>query len=188
MHKFQILSFIQLPASHRPYKTHSFYLYLWIRGRLNNWPDFLINVIAVKVIWQRVISCTTKNVQLRIITNHCVPVSPGRWRWGTAKNMLCWYSCPAKTDKISFEFHLSQGLKFNCLDFIPMSYNFSWKWNWNKVLVIFAPLWPLKRNMESAATAKGKLQQVGGQSPVWAISSQLRDSPLTIKFVLIICS
>ena len=57
------------------------------------------------------------------------------------------------------------------------NYRFSLKWNWNRLLVIFAPLWPLNTNMDSRATATGKLQQVGGQSPDWTTSSQILASP-----------
>ena len=41
------------------------------------------------------------------------------------------------------------------------------KSNWKRSLVILAPLWPEKTNMESRATASAKLQHVGGMSPVW---------------------
>ena len=41
------------------------------------------------------------------------------------------------------------------------------KWNWKSELFFFAPDWPEKTNMQSRATAIGKLQQVGGHSPAW---------------------
>ena len=50
------------------------------------------------------------------------------------------------------------------------------KWYWKRELVIFAPDWPEKTNMESWATATGKLQHVGGDSPVYLTSSQTRGS------------
>jgi len=52
-----------------------------------------------------------------------------------------------------------------------------WKWNWNKLLVIFAPLCPLNTNIDSLATATGKLQHVGGHSPSCTTSSQDLESP-----------
>jgi hypothetical protein len=57
------------------------------------------------------------------------------------------------------------------------TYRLSLKWNWNKLLVIFAPLCPLNTNMDSRATATGKLQQVGGQSPACVTSSHALESP-----------
>ena len=41
------------------------------------------------------------------------------------------------------------------------------KWNWKSELFFLAPDWPEKTNMQSLATAIGKLQQVGGHSPAW---------------------
>lgn len=59
-----------------------------------------------------------------------------------------------------------------------MLYHLLLKWNWKRLLVILAPLCPLKTNMESRATATGKLQQVGGHSPICTTSSQVLASPL----------
>ena len=44
---------------------------------------------------------------------------------------------------------------------------FCWKLNWKRLLVILAPLCPENTYMLSLATARAKLQQVGGMSPLW---------------------
>lgn len=54
-----------------------------------------------------------------------------------------------------------------------IAYQRSLKLNWNSEFVIFAPLCPLNTYIHSRATATGKLQQVGGQSPFCITSSQL---------------
>ena len=58
-----------------------------------------------------------------------------------------------------------------------VTYTWSMRLNWKSELVMRAPEWPLKTNMESLATAMGKLQQVGGQSPFCFTSSQTWVSP-----------
>lgn len=56
-------------------------------------------------------------------------------------------------------------------------YRLSLKLNWKRLLVVLAPLWPLKTNIESRATVTGKLQHVGGHSPTWTTSSHALKSP-----------
>ena len=53
----------------------------------------------------------------------------------------------------------------------------SMKSNWKRLFVIFAPLCPEKTNIESRATARAKLQQVGGMSPSWFTCQQNKRQP-----------
>lgn len=152
---------------------------LRVRLRDNDGPHFGVQIIAVQIVGQRIVGRTTEHVQEAVVRDHCVTVASGRW-WGSdAQYVFVGDAAPANTFFFVF-LSICENLYSS-----KFTYVFDLKLNSNSELVIWSPLCPEKTYIQSRATATGKLQHVGGRSPICSTSSHWRTS-LYIQIVLIL--
>lgn len=68
--------------------------YLTVMAGLDHLPGLRVNIIAVQLIGQGVVSSTSKYIQVPVKGNHSVSIAPlRRWR-GAPQQMFGWYTCP----------------------------------------------------------------------------------------------
>jgi hypothetical protein len=61
----------------------------------HNRPCLCVKVIAVQVIWQSAIGCSSKYIEVAIKCHQGVAISACRRGWCTTQDVFRWYSCPA---------------------------------------------------------------------------------------------